>query len=66
MSTIRWTETNTPRSAHWHSESATPPPRRVVGADDRMKADIAYRLACESTALLCGATYTTPANYYRR
>jgi methylase of polypeptide subunit release factors len=52
VSTIHWTETNTPRSAHWHSESATPPPSRVVGADDRMKADTAYRLACEGTALL--------------
>ena len=52
MSTIHWTETNTPRSAHWHSESATPPPSRVIGADDRMKADAAYRLACEGTALL--------------
>ncbi|MGW6909016.1 methyltransferase [Streptomyces sp. NPDC054940] len=52
MSTIHWTETHTPRSAPWHSESATPPPGRVVGADDRMKADTAYRLACEGTALL--------------
>lgn len=52
MSTIRWTETNTPRSARWHSESATPPPSRVIGADDRMKADAAHRLACEGTALL--------------
>ncbi|MGW3121713.1 methyltransferase [Streptomyces sp. NPDC001107] len=52
MSTIRWTETNPPRSARWHSESATPPPRRVIGADDRMKADTAHRLACEGTALL--------------
>ncbi|MFG1947206.1 methyltransferase [Nonomuraea sp. NPDC048826] len=53
MSTIHWTTgTNTPCSARWHSESATPPPRRVVGADDRMRADAAYRLACEGTALL--------------
>ncbi|MEU0937328.1 class I SAM-dependent methyltransferase [Embleya sp. NPDC005971] len=52
MSTIHWTETNTPRSARWHSESATSAPGRVVGADDRMKADDAYRLACEGTALL--------------
>ena len=29
-----------------------PPPRRVVIADDTMKADQAYRLACEGTALL--------------
>ncbi|MFI6316524.1 methyltransferase [Nonomuraea sp. NPDC050556] len=52
MSTIRWTETNTQRSARWHSESTTPPPRRVIGADDRTNADAAYRLACEGTALL--------------
>ncbi|WP_030394372.1 methyltransferase [Kitasatospora purpeofusca] len=52
MSTIHWTEMNTPRSAHWHSESATPPPSRVIGADDRTKADTAYRLACEGGALL--------------
>ncbi|WTW99463.1 class I SAM-dependent methyltransferase [Streptomycetaceae bacterium NBC_01309] len=58
MSTIHWTE-NDPRgdtvssgSARWHSENATPPPPRVVRADDRMKADTAYRLACEGTALL--------------
>ncbi|MGP4088995.1 methyltransferase [Streptomyces sp. KR55] len=52
MSTIDWTETNIPRSARWHSESAAPLPRRVVRADDRMKADTAYHLACEGTALL--------------
>ncbi|WP_344601436.1 class I SAM-dependent methyltransferase [Streptomyces glaucus] len=52
MSTIHWTEANTPRSARWHSENATPPPRRVVGADDRTRADVAHRLACEGTALL--------------
>ncbi|MER7007576.1 class I SAM-dependent methyltransferase [Dactylosporangium sp. NPDC000555] len=52
VSTIRWTETNMPRSAHWHSESATPPPREVISVSDRMKADAAYRLACEGAALL--------------
>ncbi|MDH6708568.1 methylase of polypeptide subunit release factors [Kitasatospora sp. MAA19] len=52
MSTIHWTEDHTVRSARWHSESATPLPGRVVVADDRMKADTAYRLACEGTALL--------------
>ncbi|MGI5488734.1 methyltransferase [Microtetraspora malaysiensis] len=52
MSTIHWTEARTTRSARWHSENATPPPRRVVVADDRMRADTAYRLACEGTALL--------------
>ncbi|MFE7272114.1 methyltransferase [Streptomyces sp. NPDC057623] len=52
MSTIHWTETNTPCSARWHSENATPPPGRVVGADDRTTAATAHRLACEGTALL--------------
>ncbi|CAL9576808.1 Release factor glutamine methyltransferase [Streptomyces sp. enrichment culture] len=50
--TIHWTETNTPRSARWHSESAAPPPARVIGADDRLNAATAHRLACEGTALL--------------
>ncbi|MFH8610435.1 methyltransferase [Streptomyces sp. NPDC018029] len=39
-------------SARWHSESGAPAPRRVVVADDRTKADVAYRLVCEGTALL--------------
>jgi hypothetical protein len=29
-----------------------PPPKRVVIADDRTNADVAYRLACEGTAML--------------
>ena len=50
--TITWPEADGPRSARWRSESAVPPPRRVVVADDRTTADTAYRLACEGTALL--------------
>ncbi|WP_053851563.1 class I SAM-dependent methyltransferase [Streptomyces sp. NRRL B-24085] len=52
MSTIHWTLGHTRRSARWHSESAVPLPRRTVVADDRTKADDAYRQACEGTALL--------------
>lgn len=52
MSTLHWTTGNTRQSARWHSENATPLPRRTVVADDRMKADDAYRQACEGTALL--------------
>ncbi|KDN78808.1 methylase [Streptomyces olindensis] len=51
MSTIHWVEAQ-PRSARWHSESGLPLPRRVVVADDRMPAAVAFRLACEGTALL--------------
>ncbi|RSZ58009.1 class I SAM-dependent methyltransferase [Massilia atriviolacea] len=49
---IHWTEEGQPRSARWRSESGMPPPRKVVIADDKTPADVAYRLACEGTALL--------------
>ncbi len=49
---IHWNEVGEERSARWRSESGTPPPKRVVVADDRMTADSAFRLACEGTALL--------------
>ncbi|CAL9337983.1 methyltransferase [Streptomyces sp. enrichment culture] len=52
MPTIRWIEDHTQQSARWHSENATPLPKRTVVADDRVKAADAYRLACEGTALL--------------
>ncbi|MFJ5104316.1 methyltransferase [Streptomyces sp. NPDC088554] len=52
MSEIRWIESGTEQSAPWHSENGTPAPRRVVIADDRTRADTAYRLASEGTALL--------------
>ncbi|MEU6350726.1 class I SAM-dependent methyltransferase [Streptomyces sp. NPDC047072] len=55
--TIHWTEDRTARSARWHSESAAPPPARVVVADDSLKADAAYRLACEGTGLLWRGDY---------
>ncbi|WP_372411124.1 methyltransferase [Streptomyces luteireticuli] len=44
-------------SARWHSENGAPPPRRVVVADDRTRADTAFRLACEGTALLWQGDY---------
>jgi len=49
---IEWTEDGAVQSARWHSESGTPPPKRVVIADDRITADAAWRLASEGTALL--------------
>ncbi|MDX5410769.1 MAG: class I SAM-dependent methyltransferase, partial [Thauera sp.] len=44
-------------SARWRSESGQAPPRRVVIADDTTKADAAWRLACEGTALLWRGDY---------
>ena len=49
---INWNEAGEEKSARWRSESGTPPPKRVLIADDRITADAAYRLACEGTALL--------------
>ncbi|MFB9473243.1 methyltransferase [Nonomuraea salmonea] len=49
---IQWTEAGLRRSAPWRSVLGAPPPARVVVADDRTKADTAYKLACEGTALL--------------
>lgn len=50
--TIHWTENDQPRSARWRSERGALPPKRVVIADDTLKADDAYHLACEGTAML--------------
>ena len=49
---VSWTERGELRTARWRSETGAPPPKRVVVADDQMKADMAFRLACEGTALL--------------
>ena len=49
---IHWSEAAQDRSALWRSERGAPPPKRVVLADDTLSADVAYRLACEGTALL--------------
>jgi methylase of polypeptide subunit release factors len=49
---ICWIESGEPGSALWRSESGVLPPKRVVIADDSLSADVAYRLACEGTAML--------------
>lgn len=49
---IHWTEGGAERSARWRSESGMPAPKKVVIANDTTPADVAYRLACEGTALL--------------
>ncbi|MEU2712305.1 methyltransferase [Streptomyces sp. NPDC007205] len=53
---VRWTE-NAPLSARWHSESGFPPPRRLIVADDRIRAATAHRLLAEGTALLWRGDY---------
>lgn len=52
MNQINWYEKNKTQAADWQSEAGNLPPKAVVIADDTTKADEAYRLACEGTALL--------------
>ena len=49
---ICWIESGESWSALWRSESGVLPPKRVVIADDSISADVAYRFACEGTAML--------------
>jgi len=49
---LSWQEQGVSHSARWQSEAGAPPPARIVVVDDTTKADAAYRLACEGTALL--------------
>jgi SAM-dependent methyltransferase len=50
--TLNWKETRATHNARWQSESGLPPPKRVIVADDTLKADDAYHYACEGTAML--------------
>ncbi|MGE5467108.1 MAG: methyltransferase [Ignavibacteria bacterium] len=49
---VEWTEAGETRRARWRSEAGAVPPKRIVVADDSFKADAAWRLACEGTAIL--------------
>ncbi len=50
--TITWQEHNKNKEAIWQSVAQNPVPKRVQVIDDTMKADAAYKLVCEGTALL--------------
>ncbi len=49
---ISWQEAGKTKTSVWHSENATPAPKKVQVADDTIKADAAYKLCCEGTALM--------------
>jgi methylase of polypeptide subunit release factors len=49
---IHWEEGGEQFSARWHSENGIRPHQKVVLADDTLTADLAYRMACEGTAML--------------
>ncbi|NNM70333.1 MAG: methyltransferase [Gallionella sp.] len=52
QSVMEWYEAGKVHKALWRSEKGLPPPKKIVVADDTLKADEAYRLACEGTAFL--------------
>ncbi len=54
---IQWSDASGTHSAHWRSAADYPPPRKLQVADDTLKADDAWRLACEGTALLWQGDY---------
>lgn len=49
---LQWLEGGQECSAQWHSENGIAPHKKIQIADDTLTADIAYRLACEGTAML--------------
>lgn len=51
-SLLRWVEDGAQCEARWCCGAGLLPPRRVRCVDDTLRADEAYRLACEGTALL--------------
>jgi len=49
---LLWQDTPQTQHALWRSENGTPPPKKLILADDTLTADQAYRLAAEGCALL--------------
>ena len=49
---VAWQQGATSQQARWRSERGSPPPARVLVADDTLAANTAYQHACEGTGLL--------------
>ena len=49
---LTWDEGETTHSCRWRSEKGSPPPKKLIIADDTLTADEAYRLACEGTGII--------------
>lgn len=49
---ISWDEGETTHTCRWRSEKGTPPPKKLIIADDTLTADEAYRVACEGTGII--------------
>jgi len=60
--TIRWQEAGIEHVARWRSEAGVAAPAMVVVGDDTLKADAAYRLAAQGTAILWRGDYQNARN----
>ena len=49
---LQWEDGGQTHSAKWHSENGITPHKKIQIADDTLTADVAYRFACEGTAML--------------
>ncbi|RTZ48239.1 class I SAM-dependent methyltransferase [Candidimonas sp. SYP-B2681] len=49
---VSWTENEQTHQARWYAENSSPPPKRIVPADDTLSADAAYRLVSQGTSVL--------------
>ena len=49
---LQWEDGGQTHSAKWHSENGIAPHKKIQIADDTLTADVAYRFACEGTAML--------------
>jgi methylase of polypeptide subunit release factors len=55
---VHWTDADDqPQQADWRSLAGHPPPARLAVVDDRLSADVAYRMACDGTGLLWVGDY---------
>ncbi len=54
---MEWEEDGVAQAARWRSEAGVAEPSRMMVADDTLSADVAYREACEGTALLWRGDY---------
>lgn len=60
--TIRWQEAGIEHVARWRSEAGVAAPETVVVGDDTLKADAAYRLVAQGTAILWRGDYQNARN----
>ena len=49
---VSWQEAKTMQTATWQSVAGNPAPKKITPINDTLKADAAYKMACEGNALL--------------